>query len=93
MRMRAMIERLAERVGASVQTCDGVGEGSSPEAKLMRGMIDLFAEYERQVIKARIRTALGHKKAKQERTEKAAARAAKVHARKASAKKAAKKKR
>jgi DNA invertase Pin-like site-specific DNA recombinase len=63
----AMIERLAERVGASVQTCDGVGEGSSPEAKLMRGMIDLFAEYERQVIKARIKTALGHKKAKQER--------------------------
>jgi DNA invertase Pin-like site-specific DNA recombinase len=63
----AMIERLAERAGASVQTCDGVGEGSSPEAKLMRGMIDLFAEYERQVIKARIKTALGHKKVKQER--------------------------
>src|SRR5262249_54857036 len=63
----AMIERLAERVGASVQTCDGVGEGSSPEAKPMRGMIDLFAEYERQVIKARIKTALGHKKIKRER--------------------------
>jgi DNA invertase Pin-like site-specific DNA recombinase len=63
----AMIERLAERAGASVQTCDGIGEGSSPEAKLMRGMIDLFAEYERQVIKARIKTALGHKKVKQER--------------------------
>ena len=63
----AMIERLAERASASVQTCDGVGEGESPEAKLMRGMIDLFAEYERQVIKARIKTALGHKKAKQER--------------------------
>jgi len=40
----AMIERLAERGGASVQTCDGVGEGSSPEAKLMRGTIDLCAE-------------------------------------------------
>jgi DNA invertase Pin-like site-specific DNA recombinase len=63
----AMIERLAERVGATVQTCDGVGEGGTPEAKLMRGMIDLFAEYERQVIQARIKTALGHKKAKQER--------------------------
>ena len=63
----AMIERLAERAGASVQTVDGVGEGDSPEAKLMRGMIDLFAEYERQVIKARIKTALGHKKAKGER--------------------------
>jgi len=63
----AMIERLAERTGATIQTCDGVGEGDTPEAKLMRGIIDLFAEYERQIIKARIRTALGHKKTKGER--------------------------
>jgi DNA invertase Pin-like site-specific DNA recombinase len=63
----AMIERLAERAGATIQTCDGVGEGATPEAKLMRGIIDLFAEYERQIIKARIRTALEHKQAKGER--------------------------
>ena len=63
----AMIERLAERAGASVQTCDGVGEGETPEAKLMRGMIDLFAEYERHIIKARITVALGHKRSKGER--------------------------
>lgn len=59
----AMIERLAERAGARVLTCDGAGEGDSPEAKLMRTMIDAFAEYERQLIKARIKAALSHKKA------------------------------
>lgn len=63
----AMIHRLAERHGASVRTCDDVGQGDTPEAKLMRGMIDLFAEYERQIIKTRITVALGHKKTKGER--------------------------
>jgi DNA invertase Pin-like site-specific DNA recombinase len=63
----AMIERLTERAGASVQTCDGVAEGASPEAKLMRTMIDAFAEYERALIRARVKTALGHKRMKGER--------------------------
>jgi site-specific DNA recombinase len=63
----AMIERLVERAGAKVATCDGTGEGDGPEAKLMRGMIDLFAEYERAIIKARITVALGHKKTRNER--------------------------
>lgn len=63
----AMIERLAERAGAKVLTCDGAGEGDSPEAKLMRAMIDAFAEYERQLIKARTKAALGHKKANGQR--------------------------
>ena len=63
----AMIERLAERAGAKVLTCDGAGEGDSPEARLMRTMIDAFAEYERQLIKARTKTALGHKKANGQR--------------------------
>ncbi len=40
----AMIERLVERASAHVRTCDGAGEGNSPEAQLMRHMIDAFAE-------------------------------------------------
>ena len=64
----AMIERLAERAGARVLTCDGAGEGDSPEAKLMRTMIDAFAEYERAIIRARTRVALSHKKARGEKT-------------------------
>ena len=63
----AMVERLAECAGAKVLTCDGAGEGDSPEARLMRTMIDAFAEYERQLIKARTKAALGHKKANGQR--------------------------
>lgn len=63
----AMIERLAERAGAKVLTCDGASEGDSPEAQLMRHMIDAFAEYERQIIKARTKVAMGHKRDKGER--------------------------
>ena len=63
----AMIERLAERKGTKVLTCDGTGEGDGPEARLMRGMIDLFAEYERAIITGRIKVALGHKKTRNER--------------------------
>jgi DNA invertase Pin-like site-specific DNA recombinase len=63
----AMIERLAERANARVMTCDGAGEGDTPEAKLMRTMIDAFAEYERQIIKARTKSALAVKRERDER--------------------------
>jgi DNA invertase Pin-like site-specific DNA recombinase len=64
----AMIERLAERSGAKVLTCDGACDGDTPEAKLMRTMIDAFAEYERAIIRARTKTALTHKRERGERT-------------------------
>lgn len=60
--LAAMIERLAERQGGRVLTADGTGNGSGPEAQLMRGMVDLFAQYERAIIRARIRAALAVKK-------------------------------
>jgi DNA invertase Pin-like site-specific DNA recombinase len=63
----AMIERLAERAGAKIQTSDGVGEGHTPEAQLMRGIVDVFAQYERAVIRTRTRTALAVKRARRER--------------------------
>jgi len=63
----AMIERLALRAGAKVLTCDGTGEGDSPEAMLMRTMIDAFAQYERQIIKARTKAALAVKREKGEK--------------------------
>ena len=64
----AMIERLAERAGAHVLTCDGAGEGDSPEAQMLRGIMDVFAQYERAVIRARTKAALAHKRANGERT-------------------------
>ena len=62
----AMIERLVARAGATVATCNGAGDGAGPEAQLMRRMIDAFAEYERELIRARTRAALAAKKARGE---------------------------
>ena len=63
----AIIERLAERKGARVLAVDGVNNEDSPEAQLMRTLIDAFAQYERALIRSRIKLALGHKMAKGER--------------------------
>jgi len=63
----AMVERLAERNGATVRTVDGVTDGDGPEAVLMRRIVDAFAEYERLLIKARTRAALAVKKSRGER--------------------------
>lgn len=64
----AMIERMAERVGARVTSAAGEGEGDDPASKLMRTMIDAFAEYERALIAARTSAALQAKKARGEKT-------------------------
>jgi len=56
----AMIERLAARAGARIVSCAGEGtEGDSPTDVLMRRIVDAFAEYERLVIGARTKAALG----------------------------------
>lgn len=59
--LAAMIERLVQREGATLRTVQGVGDGSSPEDQLMRTILDAFSQYERALIRARVRTALGHK--------------------------------
>src|SRR5262245_5490272 len=52
----AMIEQLVERAGGKILTCDGASDGDTPEAEMLRGMMDLFAQYERAVIRARTKT-------------------------------------
>lgn len=64
----AMVERLAERHGARVLAADGAGNGVGPEAMLLRGIVDVFAQYERALIRARTKAALGVKRARGERT-------------------------
>lgn len=59
--LAAMIERLVQREGATLRTVQGVGDGSSPEDQLMRTILDAFSQYERALIRARVRTALNHK--------------------------------
>jgi DNA invertase Pin-like site-specific DNA recombinase len=64
----AMCERLAQRNGAKLLTASGTGNGDGPEAALMRGLVDLFAAYERAIIRKRIKVALAVKQERGERT-------------------------
>ena len=66
--LAAQLERLTARHGAQLISADGVGEGESPEAELMRRMVDAFASYERALIRCRTRAALAAKGAKGLRT-------------------------
>lgn len=64
----AMVEAAAERAGARVVSAAGEGtEGADPTAILMRRIVDAFAEYERLMIRARTRAALGVKASRGER--------------------------
>lgn len=65
--LAAMIERLAERNGAAVVSADGVGAGNGPESMLVRGMMQLLAQYERLLIGARTRARLAEKRRRGER--------------------------
>lgn len=61
-----MVDRLVERAGARVVTADGTANDDAPEAALQRGLMDLFAQYERAIIRSRTRAALAAKKARGE---------------------------
>jgi DNA invertase Pin-like site-specific DNA recombinase len=64
----AMIESAVARKGCRIISAAGEGtEGDDPSNVLMRRMIDAFAEYERLIIKARTRAALGAKRRRGER--------------------------
>lgn len=63
----ALIEQAAGRSGAVVSTADGASDGAGPEGALMRGIVDVFAAYERGVIRSRTRAALCVKKTRGER--------------------------
>ena len=54
----ATIERIISRKGASVVSCDGAGNGSSPADEFMRTMIDAASQYERGLIRSRTRQAM-----------------------------------
>jgi DNA invertase Pin-like site-specific DNA recombinase len=64
----AMIQRAVERKGARIISAAGEGtETDSPENILMRRMVDAFAEYERLIIGARTKAALGAKRKRGEK--------------------------
>jgi DNA invertase Pin-like site-specific DNA recombinase len=64
-----MIEGEAARRGAVVISAAGEASGgTAPADVMMRGVVDLFAEYERGLIRARTKAALAVKKARGEKT-------------------------
>jgi DNA invertase Pin-like site-specific DNA recombinase len=63
----AMAERAAARHGARVVSAAGEGDGDDPVSVLTRRMVDAFAEFERLIIGARTKAALGAKRARGER--------------------------
>lgn len=63
----ATVEQLARDAGARVATADGLAAEDTPEGRLMRTLVDAFAEYERALIRARTKAALAVKRSRSER--------------------------
>src|SRR5208337_4129386 len=64
-----MIEGEAARTGAVIISAAGEASGgTAPADVMMRGVVDLFAEYERGLIRARTKAALAVKKTRGEKT-------------------------
>lgn len=63
----AIIEREVTRLGARVASADGAGNGIAPADRMMAGVLDSVAGYERELIGIRTRAALAAKRAKGER--------------------------
>ena len=63
----AMIERLAERIGAKVVSAAGEGEGDDPASELLRRIVAALSAYERALTRQRTRQALQVKKERGER--------------------------
>jgi DNA invertase Pin-like site-specific DNA recombinase len=66
--LTAGVERAAGQSGAAVVSAAGEGNGDTPADGFMRTVIDGAAAYERALIRARTKAALGAKRAKGERT-------------------------
>ena len=65
--LTAMVERAALAIGARVVSAAGEGSmGDTPADAMMRGIVDVFAQYERGMIRSRTKAALAAKKAKGE---------------------------
>ncbi len=64
----ATIERAASTAGAKLVSADGAGNAEGIEGMMVRGMTDLFAAVEREMIRSRTKAALAAKAAKGERT-------------------------
>jgi DNA invertase Pin-like site-specific DNA recombinase len=62
------IERAVQKRGAVILSADGVGNGEEAADKFMRTVIDAAAAFERDLIRARTKAALGAKRKANQRT-------------------------
>lgn len=62
-----IISRRVQDMGAMVMSADGIGDGDEPASKLLAGICDVVAEFERSLIRSRTCAALAVKKARGER--------------------------
>ena len=60
-------EKEVARRGASIVSAAGEGNADDPASRLMRQIVDCFAEYERSLIRARTKAALAAKRDRGER--------------------------
>lgn len=64
----SVIEKAVSEKGGKIVSSDGIGQGDGPEAVMMKQILDVFAEYERSMIKMRTRAALRQLKKRGKRT-------------------------
>ncbi|MFQ5503351.1 MAG: recombinase family protein [Planctomycetota bacterium] len=62
-----MIDRMVQNGAGRIESADGARWDDSPESRLIRGILDLFSQYERDLISLRTRRALAAKRARGER--------------------------
>lgn len=63
-----VIEKAVGKRGASIVSCDNVGNGDGPADQFMRSIMDAAAQFERGLIRSRTRAALAAKRKAGQRT-------------------------
>lgn len=64
-----VVEDQVRKAGAKLISCAGEGtESEGPEAKLFRSILGAMAEFERELIKARVKSAMAMKRSRGEKT-------------------------
>jgi len=66
--LAATVERAVESAGAVLVSASGEGNGTTPTDMMVRGIVDVFAQYERGLIQIRTKAALAAKRARGEKT-------------------------
>jgi DNA invertase Pin-like site-specific DNA recombinase len=56
--LSAFIDRKCQQINATIESADGTGNGATPADEMMKQLVSVFAEYERNLISERTRNAM-----------------------------------